>query len=88
MLHQDVSLNEIAALTKNFSGAELAGLVGAAQSCAFVRHTKVGDSVVSGVDYALTDDGFKSKCFSIDFKNLKSRSNRMHFTILSTFFQN
>ena len=42
MMHKDVDLKEIAGLTKNFSGAELAGLVGAAQSCAFVRHTKVG----------------------------------------------
>jgi len=43
MLDPDVSLDEIATLTKNFSGAELAGLVGAAQSCAFVRHTKVSN---------------------------------------------
>ena len=68
MLHHDVSLDEIATLTKNFTGAELAGLVGAAQSYAFVRHTKVSDDVVSGVGYALTDDGFRSKCFCISLK--------------------
>uniref|UniRef100_H2YXP3 Vesicle-fusing ATPase n=2 Tax=Ciona savignyi TaxID=51511 RepID=H2YXP3_CIOSA len=45
MLETDVDLREIAKLTKNFSGAELAGLVGAAQSCAFVRHTKAGNKV-------------------------------------------
>jgi len=45
ILGSDVDLDEIASLTKNFSGAELAGLVRAAQSCAFVRHVKVGNKV-------------------------------------------
>ncbi|XP_076823225.1 vesicle-fusing ATPase-like [Clavelina lepadiformis] len=50
MLSDDVRLREIASLTKNFSGAELAGLVGAAQSCAFVRHTRAGSKVEVDLD--------------------------------------
>ncbi|KAH9938024.1 vesicular-fusion protein SEC18 [Fomitopsis serialis] len=38
----DVSLDELAALTKNFSGAEINGLVKSATSFAFSRHVKVG----------------------------------------------
>ena len=38
----DVNLQELAALTKNFSGAEIAGLVKSATSFAFNRHVKVG----------------------------------------------
>ena len=34
---KDVDLLELASLTKNFSGAELEGLVRAAQSCALNR---------------------------------------------------
>ncbi|GJJ06488.1 hypothetical protein Clacol_000680 [Clathrus columnatus] len=37
-----VNLPELAALTKNFSGAEIAGLVKSATSFAFNRHVKVG----------------------------------------------
>ena len=36
-LADDVNMAELAALTKNFSGAELEGLVRAAQSCALNR---------------------------------------------------
>lgn len=42
MLDSDVNLEELASLTKNFSGAELKGLVSAARSFAFSRHTEVG----------------------------------------------
>ncbi|KAL7752784.1 transport between ER and Golgi ATPase protein [Sorochytrium milnesiophthora] len=52
MLAPDVDLNELALLTKNFSGAEIAGLVKSATSFAFNRHVKVGD--VGGVQ---TDPG-------------------------------
>lgn len=38
----DVNLDELAHLTKNFSGAEISGLVKAASSFAFSRHVKVG----------------------------------------------
>ncbi|KAH7320061.1 vesicle fusion factor [Stachybotrys elegans] len=42
LLDTDVNLEELAALTKNFSGAELNGLVKAATSFAMSRHTEVG----------------------------------------------
>ncbi|KAL8925516.1 MAG: hypothetical protein Q9208_003407 [Pyrenodesmia sp. 3 TL-2023] len=41
-LDRDVDLKEIAALTKNYSGAEIAGLVRSATSFALNRHVKVG----------------------------------------------
>ncbi|KAL9043695.1 MAG: hypothetical protein Q9214_003124, partial [Letrouitia sp. 1 TL-2023] len=41
-LDRDVSLQELARLTKNFSGAEIAGLVRSATSFALNRHVKVG----------------------------------------------
>lgn len=42
VLEHDVNLDELAKLTKNFSGAEINGLVKAASSFAFSRHIKVG----------------------------------------------
>ncbi|KAH8883908.1 vesicular-fusion protein SEC18 [Thozetella sp. PMI_491] len=42
ILESDVDLAELAAVTKNFSGAELNGLVKSATSFAFNRHIKVG----------------------------------------------
>ncbi|KAF2853894.1 AAA-domain-containing protein [Plenodomus tracheiphilus IPT5] len=42
VLESDVNVEELAKLTKNFSGAELSGLVKAASSYAFSRHIKVG----------------------------------------------
>lgn len=42
VIESDVNLAELAAMTKNFSGAEISGLVKAATSFAFNRHTKVG----------------------------------------------
>ncbi|CAO3593346.1 unnamed protein product [Absidia cylindrospora] len=47
ILDQDVSVSELAELTKNYSGAEIAGVVKAASSYAFSRHIKVG--TVAGV---------------------------------------
>ncbi|KAI9295448.1 vesicular-fusion protein SEC18 [Neoconidiobolus thromboides FSU 785] len=42
ILGTDVDLAELSNLTKNFSGAEIQGLVKSASSFAFNRHTKVG----------------------------------------------
>ncbi|KAF9506121.1 hypothetical protein BS47DRAFT_1353273 [Hydnum rufescens UP504] len=42
VMDRDVRLDELAALTKNFSGAEIGGLVKSATSFAFNRHVKVG----------------------------------------------
>jgi vesicle-fusing ATPase len=42
ILDASVNLEELAGLTKNFSGAEINGLVKAAASFAFSRHTEVG----------------------------------------------
>ncbi|KAI8973858.1 P-loop containing nucleoside triphosphate hydrolase protein [Pilobolus umbonatus] len=47
ILDGDVSLEELAELTKNYSGAEIAGVVKAASSYAFSRHIKVG--TVAGI---------------------------------------
>ena len=41
IMDHDVDLGELAALTKNFSGAEISGLVKSATSFAFNRHVKV-----------------------------------------------
>ena len=41
LLEKDVDLGELASLTKNFSGAEIAGLIKSASSFAFNRHIKV-----------------------------------------------
>ena len=41
LLESDVNLVELASLTKNFSGAEIAGLIKSASSFAFNRHIKV-----------------------------------------------
>ncbi|KAI0371595.1 AAA-domain-containing protein [Pilatotrama ljubarskyi] len=42
VMDSDVDIYELAALTKNFSGAEISGLVKSATSFAFSRHVKVG----------------------------------------------
>ena len=44
-LNRDVDLGELATLTKNFSGAEIEGLVRAAQSCALNRLVKASSKV-------------------------------------------
>jgi ATP-dependent 26S proteasome regulatory subunit len=57
IMDSDVDLTELAGLTKNFSGAEICGLVKSATSFAFNRHVKVGvqyqnSTVVTTVTYA------------------------------------
>lgn len=44
LLATDVNLKELAVGTKNYSGAELEGLVRAAQSTAMNRHIKVNNT--------------------------------------------
>lgn len=51
LLESDVALQEIASLTKNFSGAEIAGLIKSASSFAFNRHVKIGDSASVNQDF-------------------------------------
>lgn len=48
VMADDVDLDELASLTKNFSGAEIAGLIKSATSFAFNRHVKVG--TMAGID--------------------------------------
>ncbi|EJD48531.1 AAA-domain-containing protein [Auricularia subglabra TFB-10046 SS5] len=63
IMDDDVDLNELAALTKNFSGAEIAGLVKSATSFAFNRHIKVG--TMAGI----SDDIDKMRVNRQDFLN-------------------
>ncbi|BGP18763.1 hypothetical protein JCM10213_004278 [Rhodosporidiobolus nylandii] len=63
VLGGDVSLEELASLTKNFSGAEIGGLVKSATSFAFNRHVKVGTLA------ALSDDIDRMQVCREDFLN-------------------
>lgn len=51
-LHGDVDINELAKLTKNFSGAEIEGLVRASQACALNRLVKASKKVEIDPDAA------------------------------------
>merc|ERR1719312_949459 len=51
-LAADVNIEELAGLTKNFSGAEIEGLVRAAQSCALNRLVKADSKVAVDIDAA------------------------------------
>ncbi|CAE6996866.1 hypothetical protein P3342_000466 [Pyrenophora teres f. teres] len=50
VLEPDVSLDELARLTKNFSGAELDGLVKAATAYAFGRHLQGGTTIKADIE--------------------------------------
>ena len=63
VMDSDVNLAELAHLTKNFSGAEIGGLVKSASSFAFNRHVKVG--TVAGI----SDDIANMKVNRDDFQN-------------------
>ncbi|KAM4059181.1 ATPase family associated with various cellular activities (AAA) domain-containing protein [Hirsutella rhossiliensis] len=52
LLDPDVNFEELAGLTKNYSGAEINGLVKAAASFAFSRHTEVGQLAAVKQDVA------------------------------------
>ena len=61
VMEGDVNIDELAALTKNFSGAELNGLVKSATSFAFNRHIKVGTAA------GVSDDVVNMKVNREDF---------------------
>ncbi|BGP68048.1 transport between ER and Golgi ATPase protein [Rhodotorula toruloides] len=63
VMGRDVDLLELATLTKNFSGAEIGGLVKSATSFAFNRHVKVGTLA------ALSDDIDQMQVVREDFMN-------------------
>ncbi|KAB8345889.1 hypothetical protein FH972_022944 [Carpinus fangiana] len=63
VMDDDVDLDYIAAHTKNFSGAEISGLVKAAASFAFNRHTKKGTMA------SVSDDVANMKINMADFNN-------------------
>ena len=63
VMDRDVDLRELARLTKNFSGAEIGGLVKSATSFAFNRHVKVG--TIAGI----SDDVENLRVNAGDFSN-------------------
>ena len=63
VMDTDVNIQELAHLTKNFSGAEIGGLVKSASSFAFNRHVKVG--TMAGI----SDDIVNMKVKRADFIN-------------------
>ncbi|TPX19533.1 transport between ER and Golgi ATPase protein [Coccidioides immitis] len=63
LMDSDVDLAELAQLTKNFSGAEISGLVKSASSFAFNRHVKIG--TMAGI----SDDVVNMKVNRQDFQN-------------------
>ncbi|KAJ6143420.1 hypothetical protein N7471_002873 [Penicillium samsonianum] len=82
VMDTDVDLAELAHLTKNFSGAEIAGLVKSASSFAFSRHVKVGtmasinedvvDMKVNRADFLQSLDEVKP-AFGVSEEELSSR---------------
>ncbi|CAP92065.1 Vesicular-fusion protein [Penicillium chrysogenum] len=82
VMDRDVDLGELARLTKNFSGAEIAGLVKSASSFAFSRHVKVGtmasinedvvDMKVNRADFLHSLDEVKP-AFGVSEEELSSR---------------
>lgn len=61
ILAEDVNLEELAELCKNFTGAEIVGLINSATSFALNRHIKVGSSVEVAKDAStmkVTKDDF------------------------------
>ncbi|GAA5842585.1 hypothetical protein JCM3766R1_004865 [Sporobolomyces carnicolor] len=63
VMGRDVDISELASLTKNFSGAEIGGLVKSATSFAFNRHVKVGTLA------AISDDIDQMQVVREDFMN-------------------
>ncbi|KAK4184720.1 putative vesicular-fusion protein SEC18 [Podospora australis] len=63
VMGHDVDIPRLAALTKNFSGAELSGLVKSATSFAFARHIKAGTAA------SVSDDVVNMKVGQADFEH-------------------
>ncbi|KAJ7591439.1 vesicular-fusion protein SEC18 [Mycena floridula] len=63
VLNDDVDLEELASKTKNFSGAEISGLIKSAASFSFNRHVKVG--TMAGI----SDDVENLQVNRLDFLN-------------------
>ncbi|KAF6808765.1 vesicular-fusion protein sec18 [Colletotrichum sojae] len=63
IMDRQVDLDSLAAKTKNYSGAEISGVVKAATSFAFNRHTEVGNSA------KMKADASKMKITMEDFEN-------------------
>jgi len=63
VIEDDVDIGELAARTKNFSGAELSGLVRSATSFALYKHIKVGTMA------SISDDAADMKVTRGDFMN-------------------
>lgn len=61
MLAKDVDVNELAVETKNYSGAELEGLVRAAQSTAMNRHIKVWGQKIEEAIFCIISRCTKTK---------------------------
>lgn len=81
-LESDVDLKELAALTKNFSGAELEGLVRAAQSSAMNRPIKATNKVVLDSDAAE-----KLKITRTDFMNALANDIKPAFGVSAEDFE-
>ncbi|GAB7351580.1 hypothetical protein MBLNU459_g2202t1 [Dothideomycetes sp. NU459] len=61
VMANDVDIDELAKLTRNFSGAEISGLVKSASSFAFSRHIKVG--TVAAIDENIVNMKVQQKDF-------------------------
>lgn len=64
MLDDDVDIEDLAARAKNYSGAEIAGVVKSAASSAFARHTKLDTAAATAVP-----DAAALKITMADFNN-------------------
>ena len=85
----DVDLEKIADMTKNFSGAEIEGLVRAAQSCAFNRCTS-GGSKVEVDEEAIRSVQVNMNDFTYAFQNdiKPALGVKERFTLILNFAQN
>jgi vesicle-fusing ATPase len=80
VMDRDVNLKELSTLTKNFSGAEINGLVKSATSFAFTRHVKVSHGQITYQPGLLTYTQVGTMAgISDDVENLRvNRDDFMH----------